>query len=412
MSYSQKNAHHLKWSSFLSGLSFYTPVAPLFFLDRGVSLSMIVIAQAAYSVSIILSEVPTGVIGDKFGHRRSIILGGICEAAGIGMILLLPNINGLFVGYILLGIGASFQSGSMEALLYESAAASNKTHLYKKHLSQILSNDTLAFAISTATVGLVYGLYGSSVLGLLIVGSLCAKVAATAVTFRLVNVSGKSPAPPDSALWQTFTQGIKHIRSETILTNITIVKMLTLTAQYVILSSYQSYFRDAGTSPYMIGFVLTLGGLANAVAMRHIHRIEKRLSLDKVVIIFGILMAVTYSVFSVATTPWALVAIFVILQAQYNLLDPIMSDYINDKTQTGVRATVLSSISLIRAISNTASKLLLGLAIAGVGVGGMLRFQAVYLLIGASLSYWLLKRCGCVYRLSSGDENEGLNVSS
>lgn len=396
-----KNPWYLKWSTFFSGLAFYTPVAPLFFLSQGISISVIVLSQAAYSIAIILSEVPTGIIGDKYGHRRSIILGYLLDVIGIAFILLFPNIIGLFGGYILLGIGASFQSGSVEALLYEGTQKEGATKNYRRHLSQILSNDTLAFALGTAVVGIVYGSFGGDALTALIGCSLLSKFIGLLVTLRLKDVEGpESRRASDSTMWQTFKQSLGHIKKDSTLVNLTYVKVLTLTAQYVILSAYQPYLQSNNVSAYFIGFVLTLGALANSVAMRNVHRLEKWLSLDKAVLVLGGLMGLTYLAFSTVSTPVALIVSFIFLQAQYNLLDPIISDYINDRTSTGIRATVLSGISLIRSIGNTLSKVLLGLAIAGVGVSGMLRIQALYLIIGSLVSYWLLVKCGCVYKLS------------
>lgn len=396
------NPKYLKWAAFVGGLAFYTPVAPLFFLNRGVSISTFVMAQAIYSVAVIAAEVPTGLIGDRFGHRRSIILGGLMEAAGIASMLLLQDVSGLFLGYLLLGIGAAFQSGSIEALLYESMREGGESRKYRKSLSHILSNDTLAFAVSTAVVGVLYGSFGKSAIVPLITCSLLSKVVMTFFFTRLQNVhSTQLPQPTsDANLWRTFKKSLSHIRGESFLQNIVYVKVLTLTAQYVLLSVYQPYFTNNGVSAYFIGFVLTLGGLANAGMMRFTHLIEKVLSLEKAVLLLGIVLSATYMVFALVRSPLALVATFILLQAQYNLLDPIISDYINDKTSVGIRATVLSGISLIRSIGNLLSKVVLGLAVAGVGVAGMLKVQAVYLLVGSLLSFWLLRRCGCVYRLS------------
>jgi MFS family permease len=398
------NAYYLKLQSFLSGLAFYTPVAPLFFLSKGISLSLIVLSQAAYSVAIIISEVPTGLVGDKFGHRKSVMLGCFCEVLGVGVILLMPNVFGLFAGYILLGIGASFQSGSTEALLYEGVKVVGKTNDYRRHLSQVISNDTLAFAVGTAVVGVVYGWRGSSVLYTLIVCSLVSKFLGFLATFKLKDVDALKPSlKSDTKMWQTFKSSLARIRGDSTLKNLTYVKLLTLTAQYVILSSYQSYFVSHKVPALYIGFVLTVGALLNALCMRNIHRLEKYLSLDKAVLYLNFILGVTYLLFSLVSSPWMLVLIFVILQAQYNLQDPIISDYINDRVETEIRATVLSGISLIRSIGNTLSKVLLGLAIAGVNIGGMLRVQAAYMIVGSVVSYWLLARCGCVYKLSQGD---------
>jgi hypothetical protein len=101
-------------------------------------------------------------------------------------------------------------------------------------------------------------------------------------------------------------------------------------------------------------------------------------------------MSFTYAIFGAVNAARMLIVTYIVLQAQFNLIDPALSDHINAHTSTSIRATVLSSISLIRSIGNLASKVGLGLAIAGVGVGGMFHIQAVYLFVGTIISYALI----------------------
>jgi hypothetical protein len=81
----------------------------------------------------------------------------------------------------------------------------------------------------------------------------------------------------------------------------------------------------------------------------------------------------------------------------------MVSDYINDQVSSDMRATVLSGISFIRSTADLVSKFTLGFVAAGFGVVGLLRFQAAYLVIGGLLSWWLLKRCGCIYVLNKSE---------
>lgn len=393
-----KNPFYLKLWSFFGGLAFYTPVIVLYFLDNGVDLSMLVLAQAVYSIAIVAGEVPTGVIADSIGHKKSVIIGCAVEVLGFVSFLVLPNVAGLMLGYILLGLGDAFQSGSTEALLYEGTKQTGKTKEYRKHLSHVLSFRTFAFAIGTALAGIIYGKGGLDVLPYILLLSLLAKLTSGIVVFGAKDTK-KSVKLKDSNMWQTFMKSVRFIRSDSTLKNITYVKVLSLTGQYVIFSTYQPYFEANGVSAYFIGFVLTIGALINTVLMRYIYLLERFLALDKVVLYFNLALAATYAVFSVVQQPWLLVLLFVLLQAQYNLQEPILSDYINDKAESETRATIISGISLIKSIANTISKVLLGLVLAGYTLQGMLQAQAIYLFAGAFLSYWLLVRCGCVYKI-------------
>ncbi len=402
-SYNQ-NPTILKLWSFFGGLAFYTPIIVLYFLDAEVSLAAIVFAQAVYSISIILAEVPTGVLADTIGHKKSVIIGSIVEALGFVAFLLMPDTTGLMLGYALLGLGDAFQSGSSEALLYEGAKQSGTIAEYRRHFSHVMSFRTLAFAIGTAAAGVIYGSGGLSVLPLILLLSLAAKALSGLVVLRAQDVTIEDTTKPkDSGMWQTFITSIKYIKGDKTLKNITYVKLLTLTGQYVLFSTYQPYFESNEVSAYFIGFVLTIGGLANALTMRYVHLVEEYLSLEKIVLYFNLALAATYFLFSMADQPWLLILSFVLLQAQYNLQMPIMSDYINDRTASDIRATVLSGISLMYSLANTLWKVVLGLVLAGFSFQVMIQVQVGYLILGALFSYWLLIRCGCVYKIVHRD---------
>jgi len=395
-----RNPTILKLWSFFGGLAFYTPVIVLYFLNAGVDLSLIVIAQAVYSIAIILAEVPTGVLADTIGHKKSVIIGSVVEVSAFVAFLLMPDIFGLMLGYALLGLGDAFQSGSTEALLYEGEKQSGTTKNYRKHFAQMMSFRTLAFAIGTAIAGILYGTGGMDLLPLIIVLSLLAKLAGGFVVFGARDVTIENTEQlKDSGMWRTFLRGMRYIKGDKTLKNIMYVKLLTLTGQYVLFSSYQPYFEENGVSAYFIGLVLTIGGLTNALTMRYIHLVEEYLSLDKIVLYCNLGLAATYALFAVASEPWLLVLSFILLQAQYNLQTPIMSDYVNDRTESDIRATVISGMSLAYSIANTGAKVLLGLMLAGFSFQFMIYAQVGYLVFGALLSYWLLVRCGCIYKL-------------
>lgn len=401
MAKQRTNAYFLKLSSFFSGLSFYTPIVPLYFLTHGVNLTVVVLAQAFYSTAVLLFEVPTGVLADRFGHRRSVVISTLMSALGMLLVLVSPTVITLFVSNALFGLGEALQSGSKEALLFEGTQAEGNRKDYKKHLSHLWSYDNLAFAIGTATVGLLYGHFKNGAFTTLIVAAAIAQMAAFIVNLRLKDVVGAELNPfAGSSMWHLFKSSLGQIRQDSFLRNITYTRLLTLPAVYVVYGSYQAYFKTNGVSPYFIGFALTLGGLANALCLRLVHRLEMILSLDKAMLYLNILLGLTYLCFSVVHAPWLLVTIYVFMQTQYNLQEPIVSDYINDRTTSGIRASVLSGVSLIRQVGNTGSKVLLGLSLTPYGITGMLKIQAVYLVVGAFFSYWLLVRCGCTYRLS------------
>jgi MFS family permease len=409
---SKPNSYYLKWSTFFSALTLYTPIVPLYFLAQGISLTTVVLSQTFYSAMIILMEVPTGALADRFGHRKSVVLSGLIGPLGLLTVLAMPTTFGMFLSYLFFGLSEALESGSKEALLFEDTKHRGERRNFQKHLSHVLSFDTLAFALGTAIVGVTYGLFGSDAFAPLIWATALTKFTSFLITLRLHDVPNLDNDFAGNNMWKLFRQSVKHIRQNQGLRNITYVKLLTIPAIYVLYSSYQSYFETNNVSPYWIGFVLTFGALANTLALRNAHRLERIWSLDKAVLYLNLLLALTHIVFSLVSAPWLLVVTYILLQAQYNLQEPIISDYVNERISSNMRATVLSGISLIRQIGNVMSKFFLALALTPFGVTGMLRIQASYLVIGALLSYWLLIRCGCTYKISHSDSGEIVSLET
>ncbi len=394
-----KNPYYLKLMGFTGNISIATPILPLYLLDNGVSLAAFLLGQAVYSITAIAAEVPTGVMADRIGHRKSVILGSVFALLVAIMYLVMPNVYGFYIAMVFAGLSESLYSGSNEALLFDSLKTTDRNS-YKKQFAHVLSNGTLAFSIGTAIVGLSLGLWNSSIYFTLLVIAAIIKAVNVAVSLKLVDPdSHEQLNPADSKMWQTFKDSMSVVSKDSTLKNLTYSKVLTLTAQYVMFGVYAAYFLEGGVSAYWIGFALTLGSLLNGLLMRYVHLLERYLALDKVILYFNLAMAATYLAFATVSSPVLLVALFVLLQGQFNLQNPIVSDYINERVDSNIRATVLSGISLIRQIGNVTSKVLLGLAVAGVGITGMIKIQAAYMFFGSLITFWLLRRCGCVYKL-------------
>ncbi len=392
-----KNIKLLRLSSLFMGMSFFTPILSLYFLSKGVGIAQVVLAQTLYSIMIVVAEVPTGAIADKFGHKLSVILGCVLGALAYLVYLFFPTF--LFVGYGLSGVADSLISGSNEALTH----ISSEKGTYRKNWSSIIASSVYATAVGATVAGVAYWRFGDKAFAPLIMCGFTANIIASFLT----SLVGKSEGDgirvvSDTKFIEIVNSALTQIRKNSTLRNLAYVQMLTLSAQYVLYAAYQPYFQSNKVPAIFMGLVLSIGAITNGKSIKLVAKFEKILSLDRAVLIFPLLMSATYFIFSFSHNPWWLVIIFIFLQAQFNLLDPMISDYVNQEAQPETRATVISGISFIRSIANALSKFLLGLTISGFGVVGMFRAQGIYLAVGGLTSWWLLRRCGCVYKINVG----------
>ncbi|MDP6349188.1 MAG: MFS transporter [Chloroflexota bacterium] len=94
-------------------------VLVLFWLDRGLSLGQVMILMSTYGVSLLIFEIPTGVLADRFSRKWSLAIGALIQTA-VGAIILSTSFYPVLLGaYVLVGVGVAFLSGTGEALIFD-----------------------------------------------------------------------------------------------------------------------------------------------------------------------------------------------------------------------------------------------------------------------------------------------------
>jgi hypothetical protein len=78
---------------------------------------------AAGDMALMLLEVPTGWLADRYGHRLSLIVGSTVQVAGMLCCWLGEGVSGLIIASVLVALGDAFHSGADQALAYRSCVA-------------------------------------------------------------------------------------------------------------------------------------------------------------------------------------------------------------------------------------------------------------------------------------------------
>lgn len=95
----------------------------LFLLDAGLSNFEAFLANAFYTLGMVLFEVPTGIVADRFGRRTSYLLGTIILSLATALYFVLWQTGAPFWQWagasLMLGLGYTFFSGAVEAWLVD-----------------------------------------------------------------------------------------------------------------------------------------------------------------------------------------------------------------------------------------------------------------------------------------------------
>lgn len=136
-------------------VEFYRPIMYLYFLSLGLDYTGIAVLEGIYNVTTLVSEIPTGYIGDRVGRRNSLLIGTAIITLTLVGIGFAEDFAQLAVLYACWSFGYTFRSGSSDAWLYDT-------------LTDDLSEDRFASVRGRGqAVALLVGVVGSVIGGYL-----------------------------------------------------------------------------------------------------------------------------------------------------------------------------------------------------------------------------------------------------
>ncbi len=325
------------------------PIYPLYLLmfeQKGLSVGQISVLLAIWSVPAVLLEIPTGVLADHWSRKNLIFLGGFLKAGCYLFWLLFSGFGFYAAGFLLWGIGGSLQSGSEEALLYDSL----KTELREDTFDRVYGRGRFLSGISTILASLLGGYLGmkfgfSIALAVSILFALIS--AGIAASMREVNLYKGTEVQKD-----TLKQSVRFLLGKKDILLFALISLLVLTTAGVLDEYDQLIAKNFGLSIALIGgwtairfLLISFGGI---LAYRIRRRMEKLLhSSDRML---PILVLCLMAAALLMTAGIFRLLIFMILYGLYYLImaaaDVIQEDYLQQKIETEGRSTVHSLTAL------------------------------------------------------------------
>jgi len=99
---------------------FILPIYVLYFRQYQITIFQVALLAVIFEASILIFEIPTGLLADRFGRKMSVIIGFLLFGLSGLVFILQRNLGGFITGEILLGLGEAFISGAGEALAVDS----------------------------------------------------------------------------------------------------------------------------------------------------------------------------------------------------------------------------------------------------------------------------------------------------
>ncbi len=316
----------------------------------GLNPLQLVLIGTTLEMTALLTEIPTGVVADVYSRRLSVILGFLL--LGFSLILegSFPIFEVLLVGQVVAGLGYTFLSGATSAWIVDEIGLdrAGKAFMRGAQAEQIFAFCGIFVSVALASVSLQLAIICGGVLLVLLAAFLALVMPETG--FQRLPASDRESW---RSLIATFREGFALVRTRHIL--------LLITFAAVIHGAFSEGFDRLWITHVLENFSLPpLGqfdeivwfGIISAVSMpltlavteglrRRLDMSDNRLVALTLIAVYAALICSV--LLFVLADRFALVLLGLWLtQTARAIRNPLMEAWINQHTESGVRATVLS----------------------------------------------------------------------
>lgn len=186
---------------FFRQLTFFNPVLVVFFLSRGLTIADVTLVQSIHSTGALLLDVPTGAFADKFGNRKSVIVGIFLWALTIFLYGVSFGFIGMALAAFIGGVGQAFMSGANSSFIHETLRSEGKEHEFKK-----VAGRGSGIGSISASIGMFLGGIVASVS---LVATFFASTMTTGIAF-VISLLFKEPKAKETNKKPQYTQIIKN----------------------------------------------------------------------------------------------------------------------------------------------------------------------------------------------------------
>ena len=378
------NVTKLAMAYFFATLYLYIPVGTLYLQSKNLNYVQINSLWGIIVGTMFLTEVPTGVIADRLGRKRSINVALALQVLGEVVYIFADSYWPFALAAMIGGLGFAFASGSLEALVYDSLKTKGREDEMSKAMGFIGSAQRLANLLAFAVGGLLVVNLTQERFVLAIAVTACAVAVGWLVSLTLEEPPIELKQGDSDSSLKLLVDGVKTLRNDKQFRGLVLLALATIPFSDYLLNLYQPRFVNVGVPPIWLGLALALASGISIFGARYAYWLEERLGTKASLLLVTGLPGVLYLVMAIVVHPVFTVLAFCTLYSSMSLKGPIFSGHLNRHIESKNRATVLSLISMFSGIYVALMGLLIG-RIGDFSLTYAFIFMGITVLVGSLL---------------------------
>lgn len=337
------------WIRAFLNLRLIAGVLSIFYVSRGVGFSQIMLLGLFWAGAGLLFEIPSSYLADRWGRKKTILLGVVFALTHIGILFFAEGFVWLAIATVFHGLQWAAMSGTDEALIYDTQKELGKETATLGRLGQYRSAHHV-FKIATPIIAAVIAKdllpwQFTMVLLLDFVGMLVSLV----IALRIVEPHHKMDVEKLEA--GIILDAWNLIKKRPVLFKIILNKEMVFFATFIVWTYFQAFFVDLGLSILLIGVLWGLSHVGSFLWNWYIERLHKGRNIAETIHRFNqagfVVSAVLVVLLYAYPVPLLTYIVFIIFLKTASCRVPLFAELFHKQFNSYNRASTMSLVNLV-----------------------------------------------------------------
>ncbi len=336
-------------ASFLKNQIYFVPIIVLFFQDLGLSYSDIFWVFTIGSAFSFIIEIPSGIIADIYGNRKSIIYSKLLIFISFIVFSMATGFLSLLIANLIYELGKSFRSGTETAYVYNYLDSHPGGPKYSKVKIEQKFYARISESLAALVGGFIAYRFGFSLVFLAAALPALINFIQTLTWEKIPSEENRDKKGFSMLETKQFVRAaFGDIFSSKILLSV-ILNISLFSLSFSALDKFiQPYMKGAGIELQNFGLIYSFFLILVALIVKFSAKLEDKLGEARIMNYSSIIAALALVVLAILPQSiWLVVLFFVILMID-NLRSPIANSLFHDQIGSEKRATMGSILELFK----------------------------------------------------------------
>lgn len=297
--------------------------------------------QTLLTLTMFLSELPSGLLTDKFGAKKIMYVGHFLICLYLFFMMLNINIAFITLGFMFYGIGLALISGSDQTLIYQYKPEQS----YQKKIGKYMAISIVELTVSSFIGGYLSTISWTSIFLIGIITQLISIVILMGIKLGYRKFDLKKR---EKVSFIRLLISLKSITSQKHMKYLLITISIFQSTISVLLNFSQLVLLDKNINTFNTSILISLALVCSAVSSLSIEKISIKIGQNVSTGVFLIVLAAAFFLFSSSETLLVIIS-FLLINFSFEFIDTSLNTVVQELSSDKIRTTLISGINTLTA---------------------------------------------------------------